>query len=475
MRHKKLKGKTRVPLSQWALRLIVVGLALGWAATCTPDIDQDPKPEFAIMEFDPDTGRVPEPIGLVINPVTGLIDLDLVDIDVPADCQNIPTDNPMPMAECEFLQYLESLDGFPTVGAATAPASAPIDVATATLAPQTGTLIAAGSSGHVLTPDNANVTFNAATNKLQIEPLDGWQIGSDYVLAVRGHEAGVKTIDGLPFNGSLTYFFLRQDASLTCDAATPAAISDDCVYFGLVAGSVPDPNIARETLALLEEIRLGYTNGGVWDVLTTFGWTRKDAAVVWSFRTHSNPVVENNPTLGMLPVVEQANNVVALPVKGAIAPATLTAHSIDSIENQNGSVLLLNLTKLEGMDLINGFPSFTPSFDGSRIVMTTDDPLIDGDFYGILLRNTITDTSGKPLVPSPLTVLLRSRGSLLKADGTTAVSSITDAEAQEAEPGRVTLAELLDNDLFPALTAGLQREDIAFVYAFVYPDPTQTE
>ena len=49
----------------------------------------------------------------------------------------------MPEAQCEFNQYLESLDGFPTVAGARAPVSAAVDLATATVPGQRG-----GGRGH---------------------------------------------------------------------------------------------------------------------------------------------------------------------------------------------------------------------------------------------------------------------------------------------------------------------------------------
>lgn len=469
MKKQQLRKRANVPLFE----CVLLGLTLAWAVACTPDIDQDPVPQFATMEFDSQTGRIPQPTSLVINPLTGLIDMGLVGIDVPVDCQSIPG-AAMPQAECEFLQYLESLDGFPTVGAATAPSSSPLDMATVTLAPAAATLIVANGQGQALTPDTASVTFDAATNNLRIEPLSGWDIGSNYVVAVRGYDNGIQAQGGLRMIASLTYFMLKQEESLTCGAAQPAELDETCQYFALLAGEFPEsPELAKESLFQLELIRQEYGAAGVWGLVDLFGWAKDEVAIIWPFGTHSNPVVELNPQLGMLPVVEPENNIVALPVKGEIDPATLTAHSAS---NTSGSVLLLNLTQLDAGDLENGFPPFVPSFDGSRIVLTPDSPLIDGDFYGILLRNTITDIGGKPLVPSPLTVLLRSRGPLLNEDGvTTTVSSITDAEAQEAEPGRLILAQLLDDPLFAMFSDALEREEIAYVYAFVYPDPAQTE
>ena len=95
------------------------------------------------MEFDPNATppRVSEPSFAVVNPTTGRIDLGLAGIDVPADCQ---AQTAMPPAQCEFNQYLESLDGFPTVAGARTPVSAALDTATATV-PQNVAVVEARS------------------------------------------------------------------------------------------------------------------------------------------------------------------------------------------------------------------------------------------------------------------------------------------------------------------------------------------
>ncbi|MDJ0765492.1 MAG: hypothetical protein QNJ97_21100 [Myxococcota bacterium] len=470
MKHGKLRRETLASLLRCFPLLIVMGLALTWAVTCTPDIDQDPMPQFATMAFDQESGRIPMPTSLLINPQTGRIDFGTFGIDVPLDCLNLPPDG-MPAAECEFFQYLESLDGWPTVIPASAPSSDPIDMATVTLSPPNATLIAAGSQGQPLMPDTVEVRFDPAANELVVEARNGWDIGTDYVFAVQGYDNGIQAQGGLRMISSIIFSLLKKDESLTCDAASVEALDDTCHYFELAAGMYPDtPELAKEYLFLLEKIRQGYADSGLWDLVDLFGWTKEAVAVIWSFRTHSNPVVELNPDLGMVPIVEQENNIIALPVKGAIDPTTLTAHGL---LNPSGSVLLLNLTELEAGNFLGGLPLFTPSVDSSRIVLTATLPLDEGDLYGVVLRNSIADTSGRPLVPSPLSALLRSRGPLVDAQGHTLVPLISDAEAQEAESARLTLAELLDNPDLGSMTNDMQREDIAFVYAFVYPNPTQ--
>src|SRR6185369_12280311 len=94
-------------------RFAVAVVCCGWWAGCVPDL---PPPDTvpASMQFDPTSvpPRVPQPINLVINPATGHIDFSVVGLDIPTDPAMCLTQTLISPAECEFDQYLESLDGF---------------------------------------------------------------------------------------------------------------------------------------------------------------------------------------------------------------------------------------------------------------------------------------------------------------------------------------------------------------------------
>jgi hypothetical protein len=75
-------------------------------------------------------------------------------------------------------------------------------------------------------------------------------------------------------------------------------------------------------------------------------------------------------------------------------------------------------------------------------------------------------------VPSPITVLLRTRGALVDDDGHSVVDGVPDADAAELEAGRAELAQVLDDPLVKTLSTtdarpdGLTRELIAYLFAF---------
>src|SRR5215831_6266796 len=107
-----------------------VGLALLLAVACTPDVGSNPTP--ASMQFDLTSTppRAPQPTLLLVNPTTGHIDFGLAGTPLPADCA---TQQVLTQAQCQFDKFLQTLDGFPTVSPASAPASAALDPATFTV------------------------------------------------------------------------------------------------------------------------------------------------------------------------------------------------------------------------------------------------------------------------------------------------------------------------------------------------------
>ena len=68
-------------------------------------------------------------------------------------------------------------------------------------------------------------------------------------------------------------------------------------------------------------------------------------------------------------------------------------------------------------------------------------------------------------------MLLKAQGALVDAQGHSQVpSDVSDADAASLEAGRADFATLLDDPLFSGLT-GLARADLAYVYAFDFPNP----
>jgi len=101
--------------------------------------------------------RAPQPTALIVNPQTRHIDFSLAGTPIPDDCA---TQQALTPAECQFDQWLQTLDGFPTVTPASAPASAPLDPATLTVG--TNVVAVAAKQGSLVT--DVTVGFDTASS-----------------------------------------------------------------------------------------------------------------------------------------------------------------------------------------------------------------------------------------------------------------------------------------------------------------------
>ena len=423
---------------------------------CMPDIGTEAVPEA--MEFDPGTGRVPQPTLLVINPVTGKIDMSLAGVTVPADCT---TQTAMPMAQCEFYQYLQSLDGFPTTAGAVAPATAALDPATLT---STNVVVVDVARQKAFT--DLAVGFDSVAKNVTVDPKAGWDVGAMYVGAVRGYANGVKAVGGAEVVASSIMFLLKQETSLMCDAATADAIPASCPYMTLLTQQMSEAD-AKASLVSLEAVRQGLVALGAFTAMKGLGGLPKEEqAVLWAFPTHSASVIELDPTKGLLPVVNGKREI-RLKVKGDVDPTTVTPWSMDAA----GTVFLLDLTALAANDMGGGLPGFGVAVADGAVVITADADLPDGHTIATLVTMGVKNPKGVALVPPPITVLLKAQGALVDAQGHSQVpSDVSDADAASLEAGRADFATLLDDPLFSGLT-GLARADLAYVYAFDFPNP----
>ena len=432
---------------------------LGLAACGGDAVDGAPPADAlpATMQLDSTTSppRVPQPIDLAIDPATGTIDLSRAGVVVPADCAS---PGAMPVAQCEFDHYLEALDGFPTLGPATAPASE-------ALAPESlpGRVVVLDRTKGTAVTDLA-VSFDGAANQLAVTPTAGWEVGSTYVVAVRGFEGGVTTAGGGRVVAAPATFLLKQPTSLTCGAASIAAVAKDCAYVETASAILPAATVPA-LLFTLEGERQRLAKLDAWGAVAYAGVALGDVAVLWSFPIHSSPVAELDPSSGRVPRVVSASEL-RVAFKGELDAKTVSAWKLGA----KGTVFLLDLTALKASptDTAHGLPAFEAAVDGDEIVLKTGAALPTGHELGVLLTSGIASPSAKPLVPSPVTVLLRATGPLVDAAGHSNVTEVGDADAAALEAGRSELATLLDDELFAMMT-GLKRGAIAYVYAFELP------
>jgi hypothetical protein len=438
-----------------AVLTAILALVAGGIA-CTPDVAQDQIPEA--MQFDPDVvpPRVPSPTGLIVNRQTGLIDFSLAGTPIPSDCTAPPQG--LSPAECEFDQYLQTLDGFPSVTPAEAPATAKLDPATLILG--TNVVVVAAKSPATSTP--VTVGFDDGTRSLSVRPRRSWALGEVYWVGVRGYANGVRAESGSEVVGSPTQFLLKQETPLTCGAPDPEHADPHCPAIALLSQSRPTVVEAARAAFQLEGIRLAYAAGGGWDLMAAAGLPKSEIAVLWSFPIHTFSVAEVDPSVGLVPV-GTAPDEIRIAVQGAVDPTTVSPFVFGA---QFGSVVVMDLIAAQGPNLLEGFPAVDVTYAGGSILIKGQAPFVVGHQYGVFMTRQIHDDRGNPLVPSPVSVLLRLRGPLLAGDGHSTISTISDQDATALEAGRLQLATLFDGQ-FTGLTHAT-REDLVYCFAFPF-------
>jgi hypothetical protein len=429
-------------------------MVLTASSTCVPNVGSNPTP--ASMQFDLTSTppRAPQPTFLVVNPTTGHIDFSLAGTPIPADCT---TQTALTPAQCQFDQFLQTLDGFPSVTPATAPATAALDPATLTVGQN---IVVVGLKGSGLLT-SVPVSFDTTAGELTVGPPPTlWTLGEFYWIGVRGYANGVRAVGGGEVVGSPTMALIKQDNPLTCGAADPMHVDPTCPAFRvLVQGSTPA--LAAMQLFQLETIRLAYQSAHGFDAVAAAGLPKDETAVLWGFpiQTASVPVLA--PTAGVVPKVVAPNQLRVL-VQGTVDPATVSAIPIGG----SGSVLLLDLTVAPN-DFPDAFLTASAAYDAttSTIAITAGAPFTAGHLLGVFMTSAIHDAHGAPLVASPVAVLLALPSPLVDSAGHSTVSGVSDADAAMLEAGRQALAQLFDNPGFAALT-GITRQNLIYDFAF---------
>jgi hypothetical protein len=438
-------------MSRHYLALVVAPLALA----CTPDVGSNPTPTAMEYDLTATPPRAPQPTALIVNPETGKIDFGLTGTSLPDDCA---AQQAMPPAQCEFDKWLETLDGFPSVTVASAPASGPLDPATATPG-ETLFVLGAKAGG---APADVAVGFDDPSASLTITPAQPWTLGELYWVGVRGYDSGVRDAAGGAVVGSPTMALLKQDDSLTCDAPDPTAVDPHCPGFEVLAQGNPSPEAAAVQLFQLEAIRMGYLAGHGFDFMAAAGLPKDEIAVMWGFPIHTNSVPLLVPGTAAVPHVLAADTL-AVGVQGPVDPATVSAFVV---REQNGPVVVMDLTAANQGDLAAGFPPAAAVYASGAIAIKAAAPFAAGHVIGVFMTNAIHAPDGSPLVASPVSVLLTLTAPLIDSGGHSTVSGVSDSDAIQLEAGRQALAPLLDNPIFTPLT-GVSRANLVYAYAFV--------
>jgi hypothetical protein len=404
--------------------------------------------------------RVPQPTALLVNQQTGLIDFGQTGTPLPSDCSTLPVPQ---QAQCQFDNWLETLNGFPSLTPASAPASAALDKATLTLG--MNVVVFDSQAGASLTTGPAT-DFDPTTTSLTVTPPGPWTLGDFYWMGVRGYANGIRDAAGGEVVGSPTMALLKEETPLTCKAKDPTQIDPHCPAYEVVAqgNPMPPPAVAAMQLFQLEEIRQAYLTGHGFDVMAASYLPKGEIAVLWGFPIHTNSVPLLLPGTAAVPVVPAANQIV-VGVQGPVDPATVSAFTV---RVANGPVVVMDLTAAAAGDLNAGFPPVAAAYVPSvhAIGIQSSAPFPAGHQIGLFFTNGIHSPDGAPLVASPVSVLLTLTAPLVDGAGHSTVSGVADTDAAALEAGRQALQPLFDNPIFSPLT-GVTRANLVYCYAFV--------
>ena len=359
---------------------MVTAASAALAAACTPDVGSDPPPTAMEVNLTATPPRAPQPTALIVNPQTGHIDFSLAGTPIPDDCS---TQQALTPAECQFDQWLQTLDGFPTVTPASAPASAALDPATLTLG--TNVVAVAAKQGSLVT--DLTVGFDPASSSLTLTPLHGWTLGEFYWVGVRGYANGVRDAGGGEVVGSPTMALLKQDSPLTCGATNPTAVDPHCPAFQVLAQQSPSPAAAAAQLFQLEAIRTAFIAGHGFDAMAAAGLPKDEIAVLWGFPIHTNSVPVLVPSAGAVPAVPAANQIVV----GVQGPVDSTTVSAFVAGGQPGPVVVVDLTAIAAGNLATAFPPVGASYMASlgAIAIQASQPFAPGHQNRLFFTNAI--------------------------------------------------------------------------------------
>jgi hypothetical protein len=343
---------------------------------------------------------------------------------------------------------------------ASAPASGPLDPTTLTLGDKV--VVVAANAGAAVT--DLAVGFDDPSSSLTLTPPAGWTLGEFYWMGVRGYDHGVRAAGGGKVVGSPTMALLKQDTSLTCDALEPTKVDPSCPAFRVVAQGSPDAMTAAQRLFQLEQVRLAYIAFHGFEAVGAAMLSKEETAVLWGFPIHTNSVPVLVPGTAAVPRVP-ADNQILVGVQGPVDPTTVSAFVVTQ---QNGPVVVMDLTAAAAGDLSAGFPPVAAQYVPSvgAIAIQAAAPFPAGHTIGLFFTSAIKSPDGEPLVASPVSVLLRLTAPLVDDLGYSTVSGVSNTDAAQLEAGRQALAPLLDNPIFAPLT-GVTRANIVYAYAFV--------
>ena len=451
--------------------------------------------DFTSVVFDPANRRIPTPNDLLINRMTGLV--------------NIPIDPAFTPAYQEFItDYLNTLDGFPVSSSASIAVGGDLDPASVT-----------NASVLVVPLDNqpppaaANVSWNPTTKTISVAPPNGsWGKGRQLAIIVKGKRAidqstasplpYVQTPGGRPVVASSVWALVRSAGPLvTCpndDLTSPECRLAISAAPLTVGQAVQLEGLRRSYVPLLDAAE------------SNFGITRDQVALAFTFRTVSLPEATFDPAASIVPFPNNvlrtpgANGRLNLPVPdggsalqrnlvlglNTLDGFSLTAPIVSESSDTRGALDVGQLDP-ESLDAGTGFlrlgmgtqPRVRPCLncasslqpDGGanlgpqQLQFVPQIPLEEQATYGAYLTTDLRDLDGNRVIPSGAFALARLSNPLCDtATMTSTVPVVSNLQACGAggAPGLEALRQGLKPFIDALSVQGLTRRRLALAWAF---------
>ncbi|MFL5345664.1 MAG: hypothetical protein ACJ8AT_12790, partial [Hyalangium sp.] len=477
-------------------KLLLVGALTLSAASCAPDIKQDPAPDVVVAQFDPagSPAVVPTPNDLAIDPATGLV--------------NAPINPDAPAAEQEFTKdYINTLNGFPTSVSAS---TTIVGLDKSTVKPSTVLFLDLLKGTPIATPSvTPEIAYDPETSQIVIRPpaATGWPKGGRYAVALIGGDNGLKGAQGEKVVGSPVWALASlQQPLVTCEDLT----APDCKpTTDLIPAESTDPveHLKEQTASALQLEQLRRAYAPLLDAVANQGVKREDIVLLWTFRIMNMPEATFN-----LDPINPANSIVPFPNNLLLGKDTAGNQHVNLPVPSNASPLQQQL--IAGLNTLDGFSTTAPSVSensdtkgvidtgsrldansltaGTKFVKLTPGgtqpnvkaclncassstsssnpqqlqfvpqvPLDEKSTYAAVMTTDLKDERGRFLAPPSSFALLR-LSNPLSVEGKSQVSVVSDAQAAALEQLRLGFKPMFD----ALAQANIPRSKVALAWAF---------
>ena len=413
---------------------VVSGICLSAIAACSQFTPDEP-PAVIHARFDPDAKVIPMPSDVLRDDELGVL-------AIPLD------DDTLSAAERELYEYLNTLDGWSSGSSGTVELSGAI--APTTVGPDTLQVWKWGGVPTRVT--DARVSISADEQKVTIDaPREGWERGAQYVVLMRGGQAGVEGKAGEKLECDAAFYFLRQTERL--DTAEHAR-----AFPGKDAAERADN--ARK----LEELRVELAPH--FEFFEREGVARDEVAALWRFTVTTRVELAMDKSTQRMPLpiqlmIDPATGKVDLPpapwdsaveteAKQRLRAYEGFATSANLLFGMTGPIKAETLTA-DSVQLwrVGATPVRVPATarlmdDRMHVVVTpTQLPLDEATTYAVVVTDAVQDAEGRPIVAMPAGALLKAQSAVAEA-GASRVKVVDDVDALKIEGARATLEPLLD-------------------------------